>query len=165
MVHGDTSTTTGAAVARVWARCAVNSDSLLYVDATATLGGMPVERRRLATRRRQRRPAEVHVRSAGHRRRSASARPRRRYQSWTANISKAASGRRIIVAASGPPISSNYLDLGMLMDYWSPLRLNHHTESTTRCFMLRVNARGSCLEEGLDNGVRPARPRPASALQ
>jgi (S)-ureidoglycine-glyoxylate aminotransferase len=24
------------------------------------------------------------------------------------------------------PISSNYFDLGMLMDYWSPRRLNHH---------------------------------------
>jgi (S)-ureidoglycine-glyoxylate aminotransferase len=55
------------------------------------------------------------------------------------------------VAAGGPIISSNYLDLGMLMDYWSPQRLNHHTESTTMLYAARECAR-IVLEEGLDNG-------------
>ena len=30
-----------------------------------------------------------------------------------------------------PGIPSNYLDLGQLEDYWSPRRLNHHTEATS----------------------------------
>ncbi|MEC1471696.1 alanine--glyoxylate aminotransferase family protein [Bacillus haynesii] len=46
------------------------------------------------------------------------------------------------------PISSNYFDLGMLMDYWSPRRLNHHTEATSMLYGLREGAR-VVLEEGL----------------
>jgi (S)-ureidoglycine-glyoxylate aminotransferase len=55
------------------------------------------------------------------------------------------------VAAGGAIISSNYLDLGMLMDYWSPRRLNHHTESTTMLYAARECAR-VVLGEGLDRG-------------
>ena len=55
------------------------------------------------------------------------------------------------VDASGPRINSNYLDLGMLMDYWSPKRLNHHTESTSMLYAARECAR-VVLEEGLENG-------------
>ncbi|HEY9290062.1 MAG TPA: aminotransferase class V-fold PLP-dependent enzyme, partial [Microlunatus sp.] len=29
------------------------------------------------------------------------------------------------------PIGSNYFDLGMILDYWGPRRLNHHTEATS----------------------------------
>ena len=53
------------------------------------------------------------------------------------------------VAAEGPPIISNYLDLSMLMDYWSPKRLNHHTEATNMLYASRECARVT-LEEGLD---------------
>lgn len=35
------------------------------------------------------------------------------------------------IAGSLPHIPSNYLDLGQLEDYWSPRRLNHHTEATS----------------------------------
>ena len=52
------------------------------------------------------------------------------------------------VAAKGPAIISNYLDLGMLMDYWSSERLNHHTESTNMLYAARECAR-IALEEGL----------------
>ena len=50
---------------------------------------------------------------------------------------------------AGPIIQSNYFDLAMLMDYWSPLRLNHHTEAATMLYAARECAR-VLLEEGLE---------------
>jgi len=47
------------------------------------------------------------------------------------------------------PIRSNYLDLAQLSDYWSPARLNHHTETTTMLYALREGLR-LVLEEGLE---------------
>ncbi|NDJ58787.1 alanine--glyoxylate aminotransferase family protein [Enterobacteriaceae bacterium 4M9] len=49
-------------------------------------------------------------------------------------------------------IYSNYFDLGMIMDYWGPERLNHHTEATSMLFAARECAR-IILEEGLDNTI------------
>ena len=49
-------------------------------------------------------------------------------------------------------IYSNYFDLGMIMDYWGPERLNHHTEATSALFAARECAR-LILAEGLDNGI------------
>lgn len=49
-------------------------------------------------------------------------------------------------------IYSNYFDLGMVMDYWGPERLNHHTEATSALFAARECAR-LILQEGLDNGI------------
>lgn len=49
-------------------------------------------------------------------------------------------------------IYSNYFDLGMIMDYWGPERLNHHTEATSALFGARECAR-LILEEGLDNSI------------
>ncbi|MFF2481100.1 pyridoxal-phosphate-dependent aminotransferase family protein [Paenibacillus sp. NPDC058071] len=46
-------------------------------------------------------------------------------------------------------IQSNYLDLSQLQDYWSPARLNHHTESTSMLYALREGLR-VVLEEGLE---------------
>ena len=47
-------------------------------------------------------------------------------------------------------IRSNYFDLSQLMDYWSPVRLNHHTEATSMIYALREGLR-IVLEEGLEN--------------
>ncbi|MGE6629968.1 pyridoxal-phosphate-dependent aminotransferase family protein [Bacillus sp. NPDC077027] len=47
-----------------------------------------------------------------------------------------------------PHIKSNYFDLSQLQDYWSPRRLNHHTEATTMLYALREGVR-LVLEEGL----------------
>ena len=49
-------------------------------------------------------------------------------------------------------IYSNYFDLGMIMDYWGPERLNHHTEATAALFAARECAR-LILKEGVDNGI------------
>jgi (S)-ureidoglycine-glyoxylate aminotransferase len=53
---------------------------------------------------------------------------------------------------NGPIIRSNYFDLAMLMDYWSPKRLNHHTEAASMLYAARECAR-VVLEEGLDAGI------------
>lgn len=44
-------------------------------------------------------------------------------------------------------IRSNYFDLAMIMDYWGPERLNHHTEATSMLYAARECAR-LFLEEG-----------------
>jgi (S)-ureidoglycine-glyoxylate aminotransferase len=47
------------------------------------------------------------------------------------------------------PIRSNYLDLAQLQDYWSPARLNHHTEMTSMLYGLREGLR-ILHQEGLE---------------
>ena len=49
-------------------------------------------------------------------------------------------------------IYSNYFDLGMILDYWGPERLNHHTEATSALFAARECAR-VIGEEGLEAGI------------
>ncbi len=148
MVHGDTSTTTAQPLDGLGAVCREN-DALLYVDATATFGGMPVNVD----------DWQLDAVSAG----------LQKCMSGPPGSSPITIGERAVetvlsrkhieggilptdyVAADGPPVISNYLDLGMLMDYWSPKRLNHHTESTTMLYAARECAR-IVLEEGLDAG-------------
>ncbi len=65
-----------------------------------------------------------------------------------------------MIEGNGPVIGSNYFDLAMLMDYWSPKRLNHHTEAASMLYAARECAR-VVLEEGLDAGI--ARHAQASA--
>ncbi|MEJ1154334.1 alanine--glyoxylate aminotransferase family protein [Microbacterium marmarense] len=43
-------------------------------------------------------------------------------------------------------VRSNYFDLGMIMDYWGPRRLNHHTEATSMLYAARECARVILLE-------------------
>ncbi|MFM2423273.1 MAG: hypothetical protein RL291_1803 [Pseudomonadota bacterium] len=64
-----------------------------------------------------------------------------------------------LVEGNGPIIQSNYFDLAMIMDYWSPRALNHHTEAASMLYAARECAR-VVLEEGIDEGV--ARHRLAS---
>ncbi|MHA8110450.1 pyridoxal-phosphate-dependent aminotransferase family protein [Lactobacillaceae bacterium Melli_B4] len=54
-------------------------------------------------------------------------------------------------AESSNFISSNYLDLTQLMGYWSPARLNHHTESTIMNYALHEALSISVREEGIQN--------------
>jgi (S)-ureidoglycine---glyoxylate transaminase len=148
MVHGDTSTTMAQPLEGLGAVCREH-DALLYVDATATLGGMPVEVDAW----------QLDAVSAGF----------QKCMSGPPGSSPVTIGERAVavilerkhieggiqpdgyVATNGPAISSNYLDLGMLMDYWSPLRLNHHTEATSMLYAARECAR-VVLQEGLDTG-------------
>ncbi|TXR51951.1 pyridoxal-phosphate-dependent aminotransferase family protein [Reinekea thalattae] len=49
-------------------------------------------------------------------------------------------------------IQSNYFDLAMVMDYWGPERLNHHTEATSMLYAARECAR-IYLEEGAEQVI------------
>ena len=49
------------------------------------------------------------------------------------------------VAGQLAGIPSNYLDLGQLEDYWSPRRLNHHTEATSMQYAVHEALR--CIVE------------------
>jgi (S)-ureidoglycine-glyoxylate aminotransferase len=49
-----------------------------------------------------------------------------------------------------PMIVSNYFDLAMVMDYWGPQGINHHTEATTMLYASRESAR-IFLAEGATN--------------
>ena len=53
------------------------------------------------------------------------------------------------IAGAGRMIASNYFDLAMVMDYWSDLGLNHHTEATTMLYGARECAR-ILVTEGLE---------------
>ena len=156
MVHGDTSTTMAQPLEGLGPVCR-ESGTLLFVDATATLGGMPFE-----------------VDAWGLDAVSAGLQKCMSGPPGTSPITISETAAREIlkrkhieggirpegfVDANGPRINSNYLDLGMLMDYWSPQRLNHHTESTSMLYAARECAR-LVLQEGLENGF--ARHRLAS---
>lgn len=49
-------------------------------------------------------------------------------------------------------IRSNYFDLGMIIDYWGPRRLNHHTEATSMLYAARECA-AVLLNEGRENVI------------
>ena len=146
IVHGDTSTTMAQPLAEIGAICREHG-ALLYVDATATAGGIDVRvddwridvltaglqkclsgppgcapvtfNERVEARVRERKHVEEGIRPAG------------------------------FEDAPGPVIRSNYFDLAMLMDYWSESRLNHHTEATSMLYAARECAR-IVLAEGLE---------------
>jgi (S)-ureidoglycine---glyoxylate transaminase len=143
--HGDTSTTMAQPLAELGKLCRQH-DALLYVDATATLGGMdlPVD------------AWQLDVVSAG-------------LQKCLGGPSGSApltlndrAERRILrrrhteqglrrpgePQGEGPVIRSNYFDLAMIMDYWSDRALNHHTEATSMLYAARECAR-ILLQEGL----------------
>ena len=52
------------------------------------------------------------------------------------------------VPGSGRRIASNYMDLAMVMDYWSDAGLNHHTEATTMLYAARECGR-IAVQEGM----------------
>ena len=148
MVHGDTSTTMAQPLAGLAAACR-ETGTLIYADTTATLGGMPVETDAWG----------LDAVSAGLQK-CMSGPPGTAPVTLSPAAAAAIARRHHIeggirpegyVAAAGPPIRSNYLDAGMLMDYWSPKRLNHHTESTSMLYAARECAR-VVLGEGLAAG-------------
>jgi len=147
--HGDTSTTMAQPLAELGKLCRAH-DALLYVDATATLGGMDV-----ATDAWQ-----LDLVSAGLQKCLGG-------PSGSAPLTLNERAEKLIVRrrhieeglkkkdqkdaqdGDGPIIRSNYFDLAMIMDYWSDKALNHHTEATTMLYAARECAR-ILLVVGLD---------------
>jgi (S)-ureidoglycine-glyoxylate aminotransferase len=144
-VYGDTSTTMAQPMAEIGALCR-RYDALLYVDATATLGGMPAPidawGADIVTAGLQKclggpsgsAPITLSDRAAEH------IFSRR-------HVEKGLAGPGLS-GGNGARIASNYFDLAMIMDYWSEKRLNHHTEAASMLFAARECARVA-LEEGL----------------
>jgi (S)-ureidoglycine---glyoxylate transaminase len=142
--QGDTSTTMAQPLEDIGPLCRRHG-ALLQVDATATLGGMPLRvdawQIDCATGGLQKclagpsgsgpitisdRMAEVVYR-------------RRHLEEGLQPP--------VYLPGEGPIIGSNYFDLAMLMDYWSDNGLNHHTEATSMLYAARECAR-LFVEEG-----------------
>jgi (S)-ureidoglycine-glyoxylate aminotransferase len=143
--HGDTSTTMAQPLAELGKLCRQH-DALLYVDATATLGGMDL----------QADAWQLDVVSAGLQKclggpsgsapltlneRAEQCIVRRRHTEQGLRKAQEPQGE-------GPVIGSNYFDLAMIMDYWSERALNHHTEATSMLYAARECAR-ILLQEGM----------------
>ena len=148
MVHGDTSTTMLQPLGDVGRFCR-EAGILVYADTTATLGGSPVETDSWC----------LDAVSSGLQK-CMSGPPGTSPVTLSEQAVDRINARKHVEAgirnaesvdAEGAIIQSNYLDLAMLMDYWSPLRLNHHTESTSMLYAARECAR-VVLGEGLEVG-------------
>lgn len=145
-IHGDTSTTTAQPLDGVGALCH-QYGALSYVDATATLGGMPVKTDEWG----------IDIVTGGLQKcmggppGSAPITVSDRAAEFIFSRRKVESGikRDDISDGTRPFIRSNYFDLAMIMDYWSEKRLNHHTEATSMLYAARECAR-VMLEEGLE---------------
>src|SRR5688572_279732 len=143
--HGDTSTTMAQPLADLGTLCR-RYEALLYVDATATLGGMelPVDQ------------WQLDVVSAGLQKclggpsGSAPLTLNERAEKRIVRRRHTEQGLRTAgePQGDGPIIRSNYFDLAMVMDYWSDKALNHHTEATSMLYAAHECAR-ILLEEGL----------------
>jgi (S)-ureidoglycine-glyoxylate aminotransferase len=152
--HGDTSTTMAQPLEALGRLCREH-DALLYVDATATLGGMDLPADRW----------QLDVVSAGLQKclggppGSAPLTLNERAERKIAKRKHTEEGLKAPGQkdGDGPVIRSNYFDLAMIMDYWSDSALNHHTEATSMLYAARECAR-VLLQEGLpDAFARHAR--------
>lgn len=157
VVHGDTSTTMAQPLDELGGICR-RHDALLYVDATATLGGMEV-------------PVDtwkIDAVSAGLQK-CLSGPPGSSPITLNERVADLMARRKHIEqgirpegfnAGDGALIQSNYFDLPMLMDYWSESRLNHHTEATSMLYAAR-----ECLRIVLADGLTERFERHALASQ
>jgi (S)-ureidoglycine---glyoxylate transaminase len=144
-VQGDTSTTMAQPLAELGAICRKH-DALLYVDATASIGGMdlPVD------------AWQIDAVTAGLQK-CLGGPPGVAPISLNDALAKQIYARKHVergirtaddAPTNAPRIQSNYFDLAMVMDYWSERRLNHHTEATTMLYAARECAR-ILVKEGL----------------
>ena len=149
LVQGDTSTTMLQPLAEIGQACRAGG-ALVYVDATASICGNTLETDAW----------QLDAVSCGLQK-CMSGPPGVAPVTFNDDVAARINERKHIeggirpegfVDAEGQRIASNYFDLGMLMDYWSPKRLNHHTEATTMLYAARECAR-LVLEEGLESGI------------
>ncbi|TDW46856.1 (S)-ureidoglycine-glyoxylate aminotransferase [Curtobacterium sp. PhB42] len=148
IVQGDTSTTMNQPLDELGAICERHG-VLFYTDATATVGGNPLEVDAWG----------IDAVSAGLQKclggPSGSA-PVTVSPRATAVLDE----RRSVEAGirepgddvADEPIRSNYLDLAMILDYWGPRRLNHHTEAASMLYAANECAR-ILLDEGREQAI------------
>ncbi|WP_150273073.1 pyridoxal-phosphate-dependent aminotransferase family protein [Paenibacillus tepidiphilus] len=145
IVHGETSTGRVQPLAEIGRACR-EADALLIVDAVATIGGVPVKT-----------DAWMLDAVVGGTQKCLSIPSGMAPVTYNARAEAKLLKRKQVerglrtedTAHELPVVRSNYLDLGMLQDYWSPQRLNHHTEMTSMLYALREGLR-LVLEEGLE---------------
>jgi (S)-ureidoglycine---glyoxylate transaminase len=146
VVQGDTSTTMAQPLADIGPICRKHG-VLLYTDATASITGLDLRTDEW----------QIDAVSAGLQK-CLSGPPGVAPVTFNERVAERVTARRHVEEgirpdgyeeAEGTIIQSNYFDLGMLMDYWSDMRLNHHTEATSMLYAARECARIT-LQEGLD---------------
>ncbi|NHN31013.1 pyridoxal-phosphate-dependent aminotransferase family protein [Paenibacillus agricola] len=147
IVHGETSTGRMQPLAGIGAACR-EVEALFVVDAVATIGGTQVLTDEWmidavigGTQKCLSVPSGM-APITYNSRAEAKLKRRKRVERGLRDASNEAIPEGVI-------IRSNYFDLSQLQDYWSPLRLNHHTEATSMLYALREGVR-LVLQEGLD---------------
>ncbi|MBW9109676.1 pyridoxal-phosphate-dependent aminotransferase family protein [Microbacterium ureisolvens] len=142
LVQGDTSTTMNQPLDEVGPVCAKHG-VLFYTDATASLGGNAFEADEWG----------VDAATAGLQKclggpsGSAPITLSDRAVEVVRSRARIEAGIREDGDASADDfVRSNYFDLGMILDYWGPRRLNHHTEATSMLYAARECARVLLLE-------------------
>lgn len=146
VVQGDTSTTMNQPLEDLGAVCARHG-VLLYTDTTASLVGNPFEMDAWGI---DAVTAGLQKCLAGPSGSSPTSLSERATEVVRSRSSIEAGIREPGDDVQDDPIRSNYFDLGMVLDYWGPRRLNHHTEATTMLYIARECAR-VVLEEGLQS--------------
>ena len=145
-VHGETSTSMMQPLEEIGELCE-RYGALLIVDTVATLGGAPVKVDEW----------KLSACIAGTQK-CISAPSGSALITYNEQISSIARARKRVekgirtaddVDGTLPRIPSNYLDLAQLEDYWSPRRLNHHTEATSMQYAVHEALR-CVLEETLE---------------
>jgi (S)-ureidoglycine-glyoxylate aminotransferase len=151
-VHGDTSTTMCQPLADLGAVCRRHG-VLLYADVTASVGGNALEVDDWG----------IDAASAGLQKCLAGPSGSAPVTLSPAAVARIAPRKRVEAGLRDerdrddlrrdrPPIRSNYFDVAMLLDYWGPRRLNHHTEATSMLYAALECARILVLE-GVDAAV------------
>jgi len=142
LVQGDTSTTMLQPLDEIGEICRRHG-VLFYSDATASLGGNPFEADAWG----------LDAATAGLQKclggpsGSAPITLSERAAEVISSRKKVEAGIREAGDASASDfVRSNYFDLGMILDYWGPRRLNHHTEATSMLYAARECARVLLLE-------------------
>ena len=132
LVHGDTSTTLALPLDELGALAAKHG-ALFYADVTASLGGNTFEVDAWG----------IDIATGG----------LQKCLAGPAGSSPITLSDRAVAAIRGrSTIRSNYFDLGQILDYWGPKRLNHHTEATSMLYAARECAR-ILLDEGVPAAV------------
>ena len=142
LVQGDTSTTMLQPLDEIGALCARHG-VLFYSDATASLGGNAFEADEWGLDAATAGLQKCLGGPSGSSPITLSDRAVEVIRSRT----KVEAGIREAGDVDAPDfVRSNYFDLGMILDYWGPRRLNHHTEATTMLYGARECARVLMLE-------------------
>jgi len=142
LVQGDTSTTMNQPLDDIGAICAKHG-VLFYTDATASLGGNAFEADAWGL---DAATAGLQKCLGGPSGSSPITLSPRAVEVIRSRAKVEAGIREDGDADAADFVRSNYFDLGMILEYWGPRRLNHHTEATSMLYAARECARLILLE-------------------